>query len=317
MDAVGLVEPRVARDAVEQERQQRRAVGPGELGVERAGSGGGSRRRSWAAPPSPPARGAASAALRRAASRIACDVRSASRRGPGRAGRRWPRLDHEHRHRLAQQPVEAAPRAGRGLAAHAGVDDAVAQSRRVDLLLDERGEGLRTDRDRSRPSGWFRGRARPGGSSAASARGRSGRGALGPGPTLARRAARSHAASSEQRQRRRERPREDCRYDAARRRSTPHVDPALGVADPHLPVGRARAHRPQRYHVRARGRSRSSRSPGPRAAARARCSACSRGSTARRAAACCSTATTCLGLGEDERARCAPRASASCSSRST
>ena len=52
------------------------------------------------------------------------------------------RLEHEHRHRLSEQPVEPAQGPRRRLAAHSGVDDAIAETGRVDPLLDQRRVGL-------------------------------------------------------------------------------------------------------------------------------------------------------------------------------
>ena len=51
-------------------------------------------------------------------------------------------LHHQHRHRLRQQPVDTAQRAGRGLAAHAGVDHAVAQAGGLEGSLDQGGKRL-------------------------------------------------------------------------------------------------------------------------------------------------------------------------------
>ena len=62
--------------------------------------------------------------------------------GACRAGRRWRRLHHQDGHLLREQPTDATEGAGRGLPAHAGVDHALSQALRVDLLLDERGVGF-------------------------------------------------------------------------------------------------------------------------------------------------------------------------------
>src|SRR6185436_15406120 len=249
MDAVRLVELRVSRDAVEQERHERRPARLRELGIERAEAaavvlavvGRGLHRGQHEARRRLPA-------ARRFEDRLhvrARGVRILAAQAVVRA-----RLDHQHRHGLAQQPVEAAQRAGRGLAAHARVDDAVAQPRRVDLLLDERGESLgrieaeprrqaRPDEEHDRAV--VDGHAR-----------RGSRCGLARGGSRARRGSRRLACREQRRQRRRGEPPGDCRYDAVR--ALLHVDPALGVTEPDVPVGRARAQRPQRYHVRAAGR---------------------------------------------------------------
>ena len=112
------------------------------------------------------------------------------------------RLEHEHGHRLAQQPVDAAARARRGLAAHARVHDAVAEARGVDLLLDERRERLGRDRARGPRSGWCR---RTGSRAARRRRRRrgrsSGRRGRGVGPGRAPRHA-TNAAGDDERHRR-------------------------------------------------------------------------------------------------------------------
>jgi hypothetical protein len=138
VDAVGLVEARLARDAVEQERHQRRAVGPRQLRVD------GAEAPAVGLPVVRQGFHGREHELRRRLLpfRLVEDRLDALARGLGLLAPQAvvrPRLDDEDGHGLAQEPPQAPPGAGRGLPAHPGVDHAVAQARRVDLPLHEGG----------------------------------------------------------------------------------------------------------------------------------------------------------------------------------
>ena len=257
-----------ARHALEQERHQRQRRSAWPARDRSRGSAARSRARGWAAPPCRPARSAAAAAAAARRSMIAwmlarerVDVQAAQPVvGAG--------LDHQHRHRLAQQPVDPPQRARRGLAAHARRSPPGSGARRRRSSAGSAPDRPVRDRARARRSGWCRetrpGRVRPSGA---------GGGRVEAGA-------------------RRPRPRPQ-RGTAPARRDQHRIHPYRGyhfrtmlrcaLADQDLPLRRARAHRAERYHASAWSRAGSSPSSGRPAAARRRCSACSPGSTGRRA----------------------------------
>ena len=224
-----------------------------------------------------------------------------------------PRLDDEHGHGLAQEPPHAPPGAGRGLPAHAGVDHAVAQAGRVDLLLHEGGVRLRgveaeaggqarPDEEDDRPvvGGRDRGRARArGGARPPSDRRRGTPRARGRPAGRAPRGARrlpircyEGAGSS------------SCPSCAASR--SPGATCRAGARSPSLEISRSTSSPAASWP-----------SPAPRAAARARCSACWPASTGRPAAAWSSTATTSPRSPRTSGPACGRRRWASSSSPST
>jgi hypothetical protein len=141
VDAVGLVQSRLARDAVEQEGHESRVARPSELRVDRAKASPvvlSVVRQRFHGHEHELRRRLLSAGL--VEDRLDVLPRGNGVLAPQTVVR--PRLDDEHRHGLPEEPAQAAPRAGRCLAAHSRVDHAVAQAGRVDLPLDEGGVRL-------------------------------------------------------------------------------------------------------------------------------------------------------------------------------
>ncbi len=124
MDTVALVERVHARHALEQKRDEREVVLFGELGVD-ASEGGGVRRTEIGRRLHGGEEDLRLGVRRADAVDDRLEVGAEGVHGKGAQAVVRAHLEHDDVHRLAHEPVNAAQRASRGLAAHSGVDHLV------------------------------------------------------------------------------------------------------------------------------------------------------------------------------------------------